>query len=56
MELKELATVILGICLGGICAIPCGYLIVYLLTRGDDVQEEVEAIAPDTIIIIADDK
>lgn len=53
MELKELATVILGICLGGLCAIPIGYLIVYILTRGDD-KEKVEAI-PDIIIIIAEE-
>jgi len=47
----------IGIGAGLLCAIPIGLLIAYLIKHffySDDNQEEVEAISPDTIIIIAD--
>jgi len=55
VDLDNLAAIIIGGGLGALASIPLGYLIVYLI-RKDDIQEEVEAISPDTIIIISEDK
>lgn len=57
MEFNEVFNWCIGIGLGLLCSIPIGLGIIYLIKHffySDDNQEGVEAITPDTIIIIAD--